>query len=196
METLYDTNGLRLYLNDKERQSFLSASTGEKREIKALCYTLALTGCRVSEALQLTPRRVDFSEKTITFRTLKQRKEKDVFRAVPVPDELLEMLDNIYGIQEIQKRGNSKELNTPIFPWTRTWTWAIVKRVMGNSAIADGPHKTAKGLRHGYGVHAAKNGVQLHMLSKWMGHAKMENTAIYAQALGEEERAIAARMWG
>lgn len=196
MDTLHDNNGLRLYLNNKERQSFLSASTGEKREVKAFCHALALTGCRVSEALQITPRRVDFSEKTITFRTLKQRREKPVFRSVPVPDELLEMLNNIYGIQEIQRRGNSKELDTPIFTWTRPWAWAIVKRVMGNSAIADGPHKTAKGLRHGYGVHAVKNGVQLHMLSKWLGHAKLENTAIYAQALGEEEREIAARMWG
>jgi integrase len=33
------------------------------------------------------------------------------------------------------------------------------------------------------------------MLQKWMGHANMQITAIYANALGEEERAIAAKMW-
>jgi hypothetical protein len=33
------------------------------------------------------------------------------------------------------------------------------------------------------------------MLSKWMGHADIKTTAIYANALGEEQRAIAARMW-
>jgi integrase len=33
------------------------------------------------------------------------------------------------------------------------------------------------------------------MLSKWMGHASLEVTAIYANALGEEQRHIAARMW-
>jgi integrase/recombinase XerD len=196
METLYDRNGLRLYLNDKERQSFLTASTGEKRKIKAFCHVLAFTGCRLSEALQLTPRRVDFSEKTLTFRTLKQRREKPVFRSVPVPDELLDMLGDIFGLQEIQKRGNAKELDSPIFSWSRGRAWQIVKDTMKKSHIVDGPHKTAKGLRHGYGVHAVKNGVQLHMLAKWLGHAKLENTAIYAQALGEEEREIAARMWG
>lgn len=38
-------------------------------------------------------------------------------------------------------------------------------------------------------------GVQLNMLKKWMGHADMATTAIYADAIGEEERSIASRMW-
>ncbi|MEE8585673.1 MAG: hypothetical protein V3T83_12570 [Acidobacteriota bacterium] len=38
-------------------------------------------------------------------------------------------------------------------------------------------------------------GVPLHMLRKWMGHAKIETTAIYADAIGEEQRELAARMW-
>jgi integrase/recombinase XerD len=33
------------------------------------------------------------------------------------------------------------------------------------------------------------------MLSKWMGYATLETTAIYANALGVEEQGIAARMW-
>jgi hypothetical protein len=38
--------------------------------------------------------------------------------------------------------------------------------------------------------------VPLNMLCKWMGHASMETTAIYANALGAEEQGIAARIWG
>jgi integrase/recombinase XerD len=34
------------------------------------------------------------------------------------------------------------------------------------------------------------------MLSKWKGHASLEVTAIYANALGEEQYSINARMWG
>ncbi len=34
------------------------------------------------------------------------------------------------------------------------------------------------------------------MLCKWMGHASTEMTAIYANAVGDEEQSIAARMWG
>lgn len=33
------------------------------------------------------------------------------------------------------------------------------------------------------------------MLSKWLGHSSLEMTAIYADALGEEQRGIASRMW-
>jgi len=44
-------------------------------------------------------------------------------------------------------------------------------------------------------VNAISKGVPLNMLSKWMGHASLKVTAIYANALGEEQRNIAARMW-
>ncbi len=71
-----------------------------------------------------------------------------------------------------------------------------VKEVMAATGVKDGPHKTPKGLRHGYGVHAIGSGVPLNMLSKWMDHASLEVTAIYANALGEEQHNIAARMWG
>jgi integrase/recombinase XerD len=33
------------------------------------------------------------------------------------------------------------------------------------------------------------------MVSKWLGHSQMETTAIYANAVGEEQQTIAARMW-
>ena len=39
------------------------------------------------------------------------------------------------------------------------------------------------------------SGVPLNMLSKWMGHADIKTTAIYANAIGKEEQDIAARMW-
>lgn len=40
------------------------------------------------------------------------------------------------------------------------------------------------------------SGIPLHMLQKWMGHAQLSPTAIYADAVGKEEQDIAARMWG
>jgi integrase/recombinase XerD len=67
--------------------------------------------------------------------------------------------------------------------------------VMNAAKIPEGPHKCPKGLRHAYGVMAITNGIPLNMVSKWMGHASLEVTAIYANALGEEQRAIASRMW-
>ena len=48
--------------------------------------------------------------------------------------------------------------------------------------------------RYGCDVSAIIAGVPLNWLSKWMGHASLEVTAIYANALGAEERSIAERM--
>jgi integrase/recombinase XerD len=33
------------------------------------------------------------------------------------------------------------------------------------------------------------------MVSKWLGHSQMEITAIYANAVGEDQQTIAARTW-
>ncbi|MEM9906053.1 MAG: site-specific integrase [Cyanobacteria bacterium P01_D01_bin.44] len=184
----------------EERTAFLEAAGKAERRVRTLCTVLAYTGCRLSEALELTPRRVDLSELSLRFRSLKKRKDKNgrpklIYRTVPVPPAVIEQLDLVYGIREIQRRGDAAELDVRIWSWKRCWTWNLAKQVMDVAEIQDGPHKTAKGLRHSYGVAAMKAGIQLNMLQKWMGHADLKTTAIYANALGEEERAIAARMW-
>ena len=72
--------------------------------------------------------------------------------------------------------------------------WRRIRGVMEAAGI-DGAHASAKGLRHGFGVAAVSAGVPLNLLQKWLGHAHLTTTVIYADAIGEEEHAIAARMW-
>ena len=62
--------------------------------------------------------------------------------------------------------------------------------------IVDGPHRSPKGLRHAYGINAIRTGVPLNMLQKWMGHAQLTTTAIYANASGKKEEELANKMWG
>ncbi|CAO4172820.1 Site-specific integrase [Methylorubrum aminovorans] len=64
-------------------------------------------------------------------------------------------------------------------------------REAGVAASAASP----KGLRHGFGVHALRSSVPLTLLQRWLGHAGLSTTAIYADVLGAEEREIATRMW-
>jgi integrase len=98
-------------------------------------------------------------------------------------------------VHDIRKKQRGKHKAAPLWPWHRATAWRRVLEVMDAAKITDGPHKCPKGLRHGYGVHAINKAVPLNMLSKWMGHSSLEITAIYANALGEEQRNIAARMW-
>jgi len=82
-----------------------------------------------------------------------------------------------------------------LWSFARNTAWRHVTAVMGAAGIPDSPHRCLKGLRHGFAIHARSKGVPLRMVSKWMGHAKMETTAIYCNAVGEEQQTIAARMW-
>jgi integrase len=64
-----------------------------------------------------------------------------------------------------------------------------------DAAAITGYHTTPKGLRHGFGVAAVQASIPLNLVQRWMGHAQLSTTAIYAEAVGKEERDIAARMW-
>jgi site-specific recombinase XerD len=48
---------------------------------------------------------------------------------------------------------------------------------------------------HAFGVGALRAHVPLNLLQRWLGHARISTTAIYAAASGPEEFAIAQRFW-
>jgi integrase/recombinase XerD len=98
---LYDARGHRKYLTTAERAAFLSAAEEAPREVRTLCGLLAHTGCRLSEALWLTADRVDLRADLVVFETLKKRRS-GVYRAVPVPHMLVDMLD--LGIASVPSR--------------------------------------------------------------------------------------------
>ena len=111
---------------------------------------LFLAGCRISEALALTPEHIDISSGVIVFESLKKRK-KGIFRAVPIPPSLIDALDLVHNIR---KKKNSRAKQDPIWSWSRISAWRYVKEVMDQAGIGQGAWATPKGLRHGFGVEA------------------------------------------
>src|ERR687894_349336 len=160
---LFDAEGRRLYCTEEERRAFLAAAKAP-REVRTFCGTLHATGCRISEALALTARQVDLSGRVVVFESLKKRR-RGVFRAVPVPPELLDTLDMVHGIRQAQRRGSAKAL---LWPWSRMTAFRRVQEVIAAAGIPAGPHACPKGLRHGFGVHAVSRGVSLNMVQKWL----------------------------
>ncbi len=69
-----------------------------------------------------------------------------------------------------------------------------MKRVMALASIA-GRHASPRGLRHAFAVATLQSGVPLNLAQRWLGHARISTTAIYAEACGPEEIAFAARFW-
>src|SRR3954453_15737735 len=190
---LFDAEGRRLYVTEDERRAFIAAAAAAKapREVRTFCGVLHATGCRISEALALSAQQIDLSGRVVVFESLKKRK-RGVYRAVPVPTELLDALDLVHGVREAQRRGQAKAL---LWPWSRMTAYRRVQEVIAVAGIPDGPHACPKGLRHGFGVQAVSRGIALNIVQKWLGHAQLTTTAIYANAVGEEEQSIAARMW-
>jgi integrase len=190
---LHTVDGARKYLTAGERDAFLRAAELADRQVRTLCMTLAYAGCRLSEALALTADRVDLAAGTLVFESLKKRRA-GIYRAVPVPPALLDALDLVHGIREQQsRRGQGR--GERLWLWSRMTGWRAVHAVMQDARL-DGPHASPKGLRHGFGVAAVSAGIPLNLVQKWLGHAQLSTTAIYADAVGAEEKDIARRMWG
>ena len=81
--------------------------------------TLAYTGCRISEALELTSEHIDLSAKAVRLRTLKQR-GKEVYRLVPVPGNYLNAMKLVHAIKKSQRQKNKTAL---LWPISRTMAW-------------------------------------------------------------------------
>jgi integrase/recombinase XerD len=47
---------MQLFDTEEERRAFVAAAAKAPREVRTFCAVLHATGCRVSEALALTPR--------------------------------------------------------------------------------------------------------------------------------------------
>ena len=188
---LYDREGRRKYLTADERQAFLRAAEKSPRQVRTFCLVLAFTGCRISEALELCPKRIDLEAGTIIFESLKKRR-KGVYRAVPVPPHVIDALDLVHGVREARQGRDGGQAR--LWSFSRTSAWRYVADVLERAGI-EGPQASPKGLRHGFGVQAVSSGVPLNMVQKWLGHAQLSTTAIYADAVGAEEKSIMGRMW-
>jgi len=189
---IYDQTGNRKYLTTEERKNFIRAAERAPIPISTFCLTLAFTGARISEVLALFPRRIDFAVRGITFETMKRRRP-GIYRTVPVPDDLLTRLEETHSI--LSKQSDPRRRDELIWPWCRTTAWKRVKEVM---KVAGVQHScdVPKSLRHGFGIAGTiEAGIPLNIIQKWMGHARIETTAIYANAVGPEERRLAGRMW-
>jgi integrase len=181
---VFDRQGRRKYLNSNERDAFLTVvAQVDDPARRSFCLTLFYTGCRISEALNLKAGNVDFSQKSLVFETLKRRR-KGLFRSVPVPDSLIVLL----------RQTVEEETPVPVWNFSRPTAFRLVKGCMAEAGISGGM-ACPKGLRHGFAVACVAKSVPLPTLQKWLGHARLETTAIYLSVADDEERNLARRTW-
>lgn len=183
--TVYNLYGRRKYLSREEVTYFIKACMEMDESVSMLCMFLAHTGCRISEALEITQDSFDQSQQCVVIRCLKKR-NNHIYRSIPLSDAFFQ------EIWAYSKR--KKSFGNRLWPYSRMTAYRYVVSVMRKANII-GTHASPKGLRHAFGVNAIQSGVPINMVQRWLGHADIKTTAIYANAVGKEERRIAARMW-
>ena len=127
---LHDSRGHRLYLTADERRAFLKAARDAPREVRTLCTLMHDTGIRESEALEITPERVDLGGGCVVVRTLKKRGGKLHYRSIPVPPATLDQLDLVHDVRRKQRQGPPLS-QQPLWPFSRTTLWRRVSEVLG-----------------------------------------------------------------
>ena len=189
--SLYGSAGSRKYLNAAERRRFAKAALRTPLEVQLFCIVLSLTGGRISEILAVTPAAIDIDSGVVNIVTLKRRK-RGMVRQVPLPRNVIGKLDHTFHLR--RRQHDPDFASRRIWKWSRTTAWRRVKEVMAAAHVTGTP-AMPKGLRHGFGVNAFQSLVPPHLVQRWLGHASLRTTSIYADVIGPEERAFATRMW-
>jgi integrase/recombinase XerD len=190
---LIDRAGRRKYLVPEEWLAFLHAARRAEEKVRTFCLILAYTGARLSEVRALTSQSIDFANTAIIIECLKRRR-RGIFRSVPVPMELIALLERAHGISLAKEDPHLCEQR--LWPWCRTTAWTRVKEV-GLTAGLPPALCTPRALRHSFGVEGVTYAsVPIGTIKRWLGHARLESTIIYCDAVGAEERAMSARMLG
>jgi integrase/recombinase XerD len=187
---LYGRDGARKYLNREERDRALKAMAALEAHAALFALTLAWTGARVSEVLALTPSSFQIEAGIVALATLKRRRH--VMREVPIPPELMGVLDRHFGLSKLQKE--QEDTAHRLWPWHRVTAWRIIKQVMVRAGIK-GRQSSPRGLRHAFGIGTLQAGVPLTLAQRWLGHARLSTTAIYADVCGPDEIVFAERFW-
>lgn len=179
----------RKYLNRDERQRVLAAMEMLEPEQSLFALVLAWTGARVSEVLALTASSFQLESSIVTIVTLKRRKH--VVREVPIPPDLSARLEVAFSLRRLQQGADAMRR---LWPWCRVTAWRLIKKVMEIARVF-GRRACPRGLRHAFGIGTLQSGVPLTLIQRWMGHARLSTTAIYAAVCGPEELGFAKRYW-
>jgi hypothetical protein len=134
--------------------------------------------------LNCTWDRLDLTGGAVIFETLKRRK-RGYFRGVPIPPDLL---------RDIGAFKPNESTGVRIWPVSRAtaYRWIVAKM---KEARIEGTKACPKGLRHAHAVACIGRNIPLTVVKKWLGHARLETTAVYLDFSGDEERELAKRLW-
>jgi len=161
------------YLSRDEVHEIMENVNGPKE--KLLFIFMWYTGCRVSEVINIKKRDIDFQNKEVRIKWLKNRKY--LHRTMPIHPQLkliLELSTSAMG------------LDTKVFPYSRQRVWQIFEKNRYGSFMWIHPHT----FRHSFAVNylrQADSPNDLVILRKLMGHSSILTTMKYLDIVPRDQ---------
>lgn len=183
---------LSVYLTAQECQRLLQAAECQRSIFqafrdRAVLSVLIFTGIRRSELLDLKTTSVDLGAAML--RVTEGKGKKD--RLLPLPERAVDALADWL---ELRPECNHEYLFT--HPngtrLSRKALAGIVKRAVKRAGI-EGKHVTLHTVRHTFACLMLQSGCDLFSLSRFLGHTRLDTTAIYLHATVEDLRELVAR---
>lgn len=131
----------------------------DNNQERMLIIFLWMTGTRISEAIEVKKKDIDFNNKTIRISWLKNRKYSE--RNIPAQSRLLDMLRFYTGALNLEDR---------LFPFSRQNAWNITKKWFNCN-----PHT----FRHSFAVNYLRQNGRIESLYKLLGHKNIKTTMEY-----------------
>ena len=120
---------------------------------------LWMTGVRITEAISIAKRDMDYENYIIRIRWLKNRKYNE--RMIPMHPHLRDLM-NLYT--------SPMKADDKLFPFSRQRGWQLIKKYFKGH-----PHQ----LRHSFAVNWLRNGGDITILSRMLGHSNLTTTMEY-----------------
>jgi len=134
---------------------------------RVLVYLCSHAGLRVSEALGLNWKDIQFSQGDLVVHKGKGGAQ----RTIPLTPSLRSVLQTW--------KGDPAALATTVLPYQdRTWAWRRLKAVAEDAGI---PYKGVHALRHSAGTRLYKQTGSLDIAARFLGHRQLETTRIYSK---------------
>jgi len=162
---------LDAYRSAMERLYGLAYRRPERRYV--LTYLLGATGRRISEALGLTTRDVDFERRAITWRILKKRRA-DYYVTLPMSPRVEDVLRRYITLNGVADR---------LFPVTLRQGQYDVKRTLGEVGLHGW---RVHDLRHAFILEALLNTRSIEVVRRWTQHSSYRELLEYARVVGME----------
>lgn len=128
---------------------------------------LWMSGVRITEAVSLRKKNIDFQNYVMTLRWLKSRKYKE--RVAPIHTNLRDLLQVYTAAMKSEDR---------VFPVSRQTGWNITQKYLGGN-----PHK----LRHSFAVNWLRCDGNLVTLHRILGHSKIQTTMEYLKIVPQDQ---------